>query len=73
LLVAHKPIEAGQQKRTEMARVAFEVAQDFLFNQSREEPLNQVFCVMSAMPSSARVGIKRIPIRAAQLLQRRAR
>src|SRR5262245_58271511 len=68
--VRQKILQRSQQKRPKSSTFLLRSPERFLFQQLGKEGLRQILSVFRAATLSAHVSIKRVPICAAQLLQR---
>ena len=60
--IGEKPLQRGQQKRAETAPVAIGVFHPAAFQEAQKEGLGKILGVMSGIPASADIGVKRIPV-----------
>jgi len=72
-LVGGIVLQRGEQERAETPALAIRRLDVVLFEQLGEEPLNQVFGLLLRIPAPAQVGVQRVPVRLAQVGERRAR
>jgi len=71
--IREKVFQRGEQKGAEFAFFAIERREIILRQEPREKSLGQVLGILAGMAATPDIGVKRKPIRLAQLLQRRIR
>jgi len=67
--VGKKVLQRTEQKRTEAAFGAIDGSERMLFEKRDEEGLDEVFRIRRGQPSSAGVGIERIPVGAGEVFE----
>jgi hypothetical protein len=69
-LVGQKVLERREEKRPELALLAIGLREELLRQEVGEERLGQVLGVVRVVPTAAKIGIERIPVRAAKFGKR---